>query len=365
MRRHAPSVRPTRAGLLTLVLLFAACDGGGEGGRPLDLPRLEWSWVDVPGAVCGDGSPTGLAVNPGPEGSTDVLVFLMGGGACWNAATCNGTSFSEPTASAGPYGAAQFQADATRTAGTILDRTVERSPAGNATLVFIPYCTGDVHWGDAGSDYGWQHRGGRNLALDAEWLAANLPEPSKLVVSGSSAGGFGSLLAHDLLRARWPGARGFLIDDSGPPLVGSDINLALRASWYLAWGLDQTLTPFCGAACRDDFSQAIGALREKYPDDRIALLSSRQDQVIRAFFGVLPADVFEESLLELVDARFAAQGDGIEAFLVEGDDHVLLEDVGAWSADGTSLTDWIRQMVDEEDVWSTLGRDDGTLPALR
>jgi hypothetical protein len=303
-------------------------------------------------------------VNPGPEGSTDVLVFLDGGGACWDALTCNGTEFTDPTASNGPYGGAQFEADrASRLEGSILDRTVDRSPFGGATLVFIPYCTGDVHWGDAGADYGWQHRGARNLEADAAWLAENLPAPDKLVVSGSSAGGFGSLLAHDRLRTRWPDARGYLIDDSGPPFVGSDITYALKATWTASWGLDRTLEPFC-PGCFDgqvplvpqDLSQVLVALAEKYPDDRIALLSTRQDAVIRAFYGLMPAEEFEEGLLELVDTRIAELDDAAAAFLVPGTGHVLLEDFGAWEADGVTLPAWIGHMVNDQDVWSTLGR---------
>jgi hypothetical protein len=360
-------MRRSLAGSLTLASLLAACGGGG-GSNPLDLPRLEWSWVSVDGAICADGSRTGLAVNPGPEGSTEILVFLDGGGACWNDALCNGTAVSDPSASKGPYGSAQFDRDRqSRIAGSILDRTVEGSPFGGATLVFIPYCTGDVHWGDADAAYGWRHHGKPNLEADIAWLGDHLPAPEKLVVSGSSAGGFGSLLAHDLARARWPDAKGYLVDDSGPPFVGSDINLALRASWSAAWGLDRTLAPFC-PACFDegsplvpaDLSQAFPTLAAKYPQDRIALLSTRQDAVIRAFFGFMPADVFEQSLLELIDTRIAPLNEPpaparAAAFVVDGDHHALLEDFAAWSADGTALPDWMRQMVQDEEGWTTQG----------
>ncbi len=351
-----------RAGLLSLLSLLAACGGGG-GSERLTLPRLEWTWVEVPGAVCGDGSQTGIAVNPGPEGSTDVLVFLDGGGACWDGFTCNTLG----TASPGPFGAAEFQGalDAGRAEGTILDRTVESSPFGAATLVFVPYCTGDVHWGDSDADYGWQHEGKTNLERDVDWLAEHLPAPERLVVSGSSAGGFGTLLAHDLARTRWPEAKGYLIDDSGPPLIEGDVPIALRAAWYVAWRLDRTLTPFC-AECTDDLSQAIVALTEKYPDDRFALVSTRQDAVIRSFFGLgvspVPAETFEGDLLELVDQRIAPLANA-RAFLVPGDGHALLEDFDGWEADGTRLPEWIGHMVNDDPGWSTLGRGEQELTA--
>jgi hypothetical protein len=347
------------AAILTLAWILAGC-GGGNGAPALDVPRLQWTWVDVPGTMCSDGSPTGLAVNPGPEGSTDVLVFLTGGGACWNEAPCyNAGGFPTGLATAGPYGQAQFQADLPKAAGTILDRTVTGSPFGGATLVFIPYCTGDVHWGNAATKYPlglgpvWHHAGEPNLTADVAWLVANLPAPAKIVVSGSSAGGYGSLLAHDLARTAWPNAKGYLIDDSGPPLVGGDVPDAERAGWWASWNLSQTLDPLC-PTCRDDLSTILDVLAVKYPSDRIALLSFRQDSVIGPFLLQTPQG-FENALLQLVDTRIAPHATA-HAFLVSGSGHALLQDFAAHSADGTDLPSWIRQMVQDEAGWTTLGR---------
>ncbi len=356
-----------RAGLLSLVLLLAAC-GGGEGSERLTLPRLEWTWVEVPGAVCGDGTPTGLAVNPGPEGSTDVLVFLNGGGACWSPATCGGGLAGD-----GPYGATQFQEDLPAAEGSILDRRVTGSPFGNATLVFIPYCTGDVHWGDNVVDYPlvtrWRHLGKDNLEKDIAWLAANLPAPGKLVVAGSSAGGYGTLLAHDLARTAWRDAQGYVVDDSGPPLIGADFPEVVRFAWWASWRLDRTVGRFCEddldcpLQLQADLSRILDLLAAKYPDDRIALLSSRQDDVIRRFVGQTP-DGFENALLQLVDTKLGPSRDELpdppvpnaRAFLVPGSGHALLEDFDGWEADGVPLPAWIGHMLHDEPEWATLGR---------
>lgn len=367
-------MRRTPAGLLSLVPLLAACDGGG-GARPLDLPRLEWTWVEVAGATCADGSPTGLAVNPGPEGSTDVLVFLAGGGACWSSATCAGGA-----AGNGRYGQADFEADVGRVEGSILDRTVTGSPFGNATLVFVPYCTGDVHWGDNVVDYPyferWRHLGKDNLEKDVAWLAANLPAPGKLVVAGSSAGGYGTLLAHDLARTAWPDARGYLVDDSGPPLIGADFPELVRLAWWSSWRLDRSVGQLCdgeldcAVELQADLSRVLDLLAAKYPDDRIALLSSRQDDVIRRFVGQTP-EGFENALLQLVDEKLGPPRDELleppvpnaRAFVVAGNGHALLEEFDAWEADGTRLPAWIGHMVNDDQGWNTLGRREPASPA--
>ncbi len=337
-------------------LLLASCGGpsspGSSPASSLGLPEHAWTWIDVPGAICNDGSPTGLAVNPG-SGDTLVL-FLNGGGACWDPVTCRAG-----LAEGGPYGQAQFQSDVARLApGSIVDRAVVDAIYGaGATLVFVPYCTGDVHWGDATVDYPglgtWHHAGERNLAADVGWLAARIPSPRRLVVSGSSGGGYGSLLAHQLARSAWPSARGYLIDDAGPPLVGDDVPAAERTAWYLSWRLDLTLAPIC-PGCRDDLSQILQAEAAKYPGDRIALLSSRQDSVISGFLLQTPSG-FENALLQLVDARIAPLRNG-RAFLVSGSDHTLLRRPPAYSAGGVSLPAWLRQMVSDDPSWATAGR---------
>ena len=66
--------------------------GGGAAAAPLPGAPGSWTWVDVPGMGCDDGSATGVAVNPAPgsgAGSGGALfIYFMGGGACWDASTC-------------------------------------------------------------------------------------------------------------------------------------------------------------------------------------------------------------------------------------------------------------------------------------
>src|SRR5215468_7682801 len=52
-------------------------------GQPLTAPSEQWTWVDFPNTACGNGMPTGLAVNLTTK-SSRVLVYLEGGGACWD-----------------------------------------------------------------------------------------------------------------------------------------------------------------------------------------------------------------------------------------------------------------------------------------
>jgi adhesin/invasin len=157
------------------------------------LPPLTWTWVPIEGSVCSDGSPTGIGIEVGPGASPNVLVFLDGGGACWDYFTC----WQYRTASSGPFGAAEFATRiAAARAGGVLDRTLPGNPYADDTFVFVPYCTGDVHSGATTMTYppatqAWHHNGRANVSNAFAYLAAALDAPARVVVSGSSAGGSG------------------------------------------------------------------------------------------------------------------------------------------------------------------------------
>ncbi|HET8541765.1 MAG TPA: pectin acetylesterase-family hydrolase [Anaeromyxobacter sp.] len=359
-------MRPTlsRVAAVALAAVVAAC---GDDEKPShDLPPLVWSWVPVAGAVCSDGSATGIAVNPSATPGADVLVFLMGGGACWDTLTC----FTIGAATPGPFGEAQMrQQIPALQPGSLLDRTVASNPYKDFTFVFVPYCTGDVHTGDrtqryTGAPRDWRHKGRVNLSNDLAWMEEHLEAPAKVVVSGSSAGGFGSLLAFDMARAMWPTAKGYLVDDSGPPL--REIPPLTIAAWDVAWGLGEVVAPLCGPLdCMGDLSRLFPALQEKYPGDRLALLSSTQDTTIRNFFGtftttfpfVTPMDpnTFETGVRGLASRMEDDTPPGeTHAFVVTGTSHTMLGNpAGFFAPDGTTtLFEWLGQQVNDDAAWS-------------
>jgi hypothetical protein len=355
-------MRLRRALPLAVLLLSAACGGDDDDGG-VRLTPLVWTWVPVAGSVCGDGSPTGIGIEPGPGTSPNVLVFLDGGGACWEYLTC----FQLKTASAGPFGAVQLDARIRdQRAGSVLDRSAAGNPYKDFTFVFVPYCTGDVHAGDRSQDYfgaprRWYHKGRVNLSNAFEVLPTALAAPPKVVVSGASAGGFGSLVAFDLAKAAWPGATAYLVDDSGPPLA--NIPSATRLAWNAAWDLGTAMTGVCGAPCADSLAPIIPALAAKHPTDRFALLSSTRDDVIRGFFfnpvdlAQMPEATFEAALRGLAaaiedDTPESPPGE-THAFVVAGRTHPMLDRPGEFSSEGVALFEWLRRMVEDEADWAS------------
>jgi hypothetical protein len=341
---------PRAIAAATLALVLAAC-----GGDP-DVPPLASGWIDVPGMFCGDGSPTGIGIS---RGSADaVLVYLSGGGACWSDIECDVLFRS--------FGRSEFDLGRFLVGDTILDRSLPGNPFATWTVVFVPYCTGDVHAGDSQQPYagGWNHHGYRNLQAAVARMAAEVARPAQVVVAGSSAGGFGSLVAYDLVRTAWPadpGVTGALLDDSGPTFVGTTMD-GIRDVWWDVWGLGSTVGTLC-PACATDLSEIWGALRERHLADRLALVSTTQDLEMRDFFGD-PADdftgpVFQEALAELT-AKIEFPDIGAAVFRVGApyqEHHALLLSSSLASyatSDGTTLLDWLSDMAAER-PWTSKG----------
>src|SRR5262245_15092963 len=71
----------------------SAGSGSGAGGgglcqgNPITAPQEQWSWVPFPNSQCANGTPAGIGINPTSK-SDKLLIYLMGGGACFTGAEC-------------------------------------------------------------------------------------------------------------------------------------------------------------------------------------------------------------------------------------------------------------------------------------
>jgi pectinacetylesterase len=153
--------------------------------------------------------------------ASSLLIYLAGGGACWDAATCVGSAltpasvyfptFFETLAGLEFISNDPFQSGV----GGILTRTRSDNPYSRFAKVFIPYCTGDAHIGSRDTTYSFdllgqtlnwniRHRGYDNLLVVLKWLQKKQNEEaaafSKLTVAGSSAGGYGALINFPVIR---------------------------------------------------------------------------------------------------------------------------------------------------------------------
>ena len=172
----------------------------------------------------------------------------------------------------------------------------------------------------------WNHVGHANVLAFLARLGPTFPSPRKLVVAGSSAGGFGALVNYEAFRWYWPDAQVYLVDDSGPALVKDDVPGWLRDAFYNSWRLAEALDPIC-LDCRSDLSAAFRELADLHPRDRIAFLSHARDPVMTAFTFSTTPGAFEAALRELEAVVFAPTDNARVFYDADGgllDAHMLL-----------------------------------------
>jgi hypothetical protein len=319
---------------------------------PLDTPVDTWTWVDVPGAVCGDGSATGVGVNLSDR-SSDVVIFMQGGGACWDANTCFVLKSAVNIESG--YTARSFEGEGIRSAA-LFDRTNPANPFKDASYVFIPYCTGDLHAGDRLATYDLfgprpvHHRGAPNVEAILRRIAPTFAGPRRVLLAGISAGGYGAQLAYHRFAAALPQAEVHSLADSSPMVTPWGGRLGEMAP---AWDLQ--LPPGC-EGCATSFPALIDHLATTYPERRFGLLAYDADQTISIYFAYPLDGTFTNALNRLLSDQYDAHPNA-HAFILPGTQHVMLGNIAtAEASDGTLLRDWVAGWASGAPSWSDAGR---------
>jgi hypothetical protein len=339
--------------LLRRLVVIALVLAGLAGGACKPRPAPGWTWVDVPGSACNDGTPTGYGVHTSAS-SQDLLVVLEGGGQCFDWETC----FVIADLEVGPSGARDFAKHSKGFTG-VLAWNDAANPYHDWNVVYVPYCTGDFHSGQnvttytspAGEKRTFRHVGRTNLDLYLPRWKAAFPRVSRLVVSGMSAGGYGATLEYGTIRDALAPRASHLVDDSGPMLPADAIPQHDRAAMVDAWKLDLVLDPACGGkACREDFSLLPSKLAERYPNDRMALVSAIRDDDITRNWHLTP-DRFEGALT--AHAQALDKTERFRTFLFPGTTHMTLRHPERFSANGEPLATWLREQVDDAPGWAS------------
>jgi Pectinacetylesterase len=332
--------------------------GGGSGGQggepwtppdgdPISGPDLAWTWVDFPEALCRDGSSTGIGVNFSPT-SDKVMIYLEGGGACFNGPSCfqNPSNFDGNDFGNGP-------------GSGIFDRDNPANPVADWNYVYVPYCTGDVHAGDNpdtmvnGAGGVQQFVGYANVRHYLQRVVPTFLGSSQVLLTGVSAGGFGAAATTALTRRLFGPTPVTLLDDSGPPFSTNFVSSCLLQDWRTLWNFDATFLSDCGDACGENFLVDFATfLGSEYPDEPEAVISSRGDNVIRLFYGfgendcsggIYSASKFSDGL----DDMAGQLSPGFGTYFIQGQQHTWIGGGSFYNTTvaGVPLTSWVADLV--------------------
>lgn len=328
----------------------AAGDAPIDGG--FDVPLEQWTWVDVPGMVCGNGSPTGIAINPSTR-SQKLVILFEGGGACWEAAACYGIVIPVTASHLDGFNAQTFASVRPQIFDTsfLFQRTDPTSAFGDATWVFVPYCTGDLHAGtqttvyDAlGQQRTMHHEGAKNV--DAMLDRIKSYPASEVFAIGISAGGFGVQLNWDRIAAAFPSVTTHAFAD------GSQMVPIESGRWS---ALKQRWAPRFPAGCTDcatSFDRTAARWRATPPahGGRLGLIDSLQDGTLSVFFGY-DAQGMRTASLAIGTAMTGTQA----AFMVDDNTHTRLGAPATQTSTGVVLRPWVEAWANGTAAFTTVG----------
>jgi len=320
-----------------------------------------------------------------------LLIALDGGGACWDPNTCVGSALlGDPT-----Y---ELEVDETPESlsetGGIADLDNPSNPFSDYTQVFIPYCSGDVHWGSKdtvysytapdGTTWRWpiHHRGFDNVVAALEWLRDYYQSeagrsPAKVVVAGASAGGYGALLTLPAVKEIVPRfTRTYLLTDSSNGVINADFYEVALGGYALSggvWGVEQNVPEFLlGAFASGPDTLALSTnttLAWRYPGTRFGQYTRAWDEVQIFYLNVMkhladptqwldPTTLLPTALEWTAKARLymrlSALAPNYRFYLGAGSEHTVLADESfymEYSAQGLLFSDWVDDMLNRRSLW--------------
>ncbi len=257
-----------------------------------------WEKVALPGTKCGNGSQYKFFVHKAPVATQNLMFFFEGGGACWDYDTCSGRAgvigAANPNGIADDY-MAQFTAKYVSPIVNGADpglpfRTRRDLVTKGWNIVYMPYCTGDVHVGNNTVTYPdatgaqppltWYHSGYTNTIAAINYAKGRFPGVNKLLVTGYSAGGTATSAAYYFVRKGINPARGYFVNDSGPIFLAPNVNDRsrrlhdkIRQSWKLDSVLGQLPSPFD----KNNMGTINRMLATEFPNDQLSYTGYTMD----------------------------------------------------------------------------------------
>ena len=351
---------------LSVALTIGACSSDGDPTTPDASSRiaaapLSWTYVPFDNTRCGNGEPLGLGVNMNPDDDR-VMIFLEGGGWCWNAETCQvGNGDVTPFTFSGINEALVLEILESGKRG-ILDRTDSRNPFRDYNIVYVPYCTGDMHFGrEANPGYPTAHVGALNMEAFLERIVATFPNAPQVVLSGVSAGAYGALWNYHAVQTAFGDVPVHLLSDSGPAFGAPAFPDELLSAFVSSWGLE---FPNICATCTT-LPELLEALTSEHADRRQAFVATQADLVLRQLFGRTPdggagvrvpvAD-YATGIANMVATLESAPN--AQPFSATTDQHVFIDKVLGTTVNATSVGQWLTAFEAGAPSWSAVV-DDG------
>jgi hypothetical protein len=347
---------------------------GTGGSGVFEAPFGEWTWQDIPGTKCAQGSETGFGYKRGT--GDKVFIFMEGGSVCIDADCKSSPFYTKWTG----YGSKQFFDALAQTPGSYQGQPGidvafgfrelnSASPTfADASLVYIPYCSGDYFIGN--TDKKWdtwtaQYRGKNNVALFFRAIAAGFPKAARVILSGGSAGSVGAMQNYHQAVTEFGGKRVDLVTDSYS-MIGTDI------PQFIYPVLGPVMPPNC-PTCATDYRTIYNydAQLAATVGGRIAILDTENDWTLDWALHLQQQADYTSGLKSL--QTYLDQFPNTRYYVANGNNHILMKDVlgandidvkqrvdGSLATDTHYLSEFLTRMQNDDPKWQSLSalRDD-------
>jgi len=217
---------------------------------------------------CVHGQPYAFFVKRGSLNK--VVMYYEGGGACWDPLTCGAPTCTD-----------HIDANPNNGAPGFADLTNPDNPFRDWSIVFVSYCSCDIHFGQNDKQYNSDllihHRGFDNARVVEKWAREHFLNPEVVFVTGSSAGAYGAWFHAPLLESVWPASQFHVLADAGNGVVTSDFLNTYFPNWNFKANLPKNIPGVQQALDSGSISDYTKAVAEFFPTTTWAHYSTAYD----------------------------------------------------------------------------------------
>lgn len=306
--------------------------------------------------------------------TNNLLIYYQGGGACWNRVTCGDLfTFDFSVDPAGPDNPNNLPSPA-----GFANLSDPRNPFRDWSIVFVPYCTGDLHFGDADREYVGSpnvtvyHRGYHNARVVEKWAREHFVNPDEVFVTGTSAGAYGAVFNAPLHHFVWPASRFSVLGDAGNGVITTAFLLDDLPTWNLTAHIPAAIPGVSVALSGGGLPAYITAVASFFPNTAWAHYTTAYDGGTggqSGFYNIMlnPGNVLQwirwwdaacpwnATAMSQFAATYALNPDNYRYYVGAGSRH------GMWGhnkvytdqsgGESTTIVDWIQAMRQRSPQW--------------
>jgi hypothetical protein len=313
------------------------------------FPHWDAYIFEAPEFQCVTGGPYVILAHRGEEADKTVLWFDVGA-ECWPGhAQCGGRLESNFAAEE----TLQYLVDGVDMSSFGPTSADKLNPMTKWNYVYLPTCDASSHFGDAAADFDedgtadhW-FNGLRQTSAAVNIARELFPESRKILVAGSSNGGYATFGAAPITRLAFPEARLYVLNDSGPGIFSPDrpdVYPVIQNAWNLA-----PMFPADCEKCTQQLAYLADWMLARDANLKIGLFTSYKDAIVSEVFGMEPEEN-RRLMLEVTGEIHERHPQNYKRFLVKGDSHTIVDYYQ--KVDGVRLWDWIAELVNDDPAWS-------------